>query len=179
MASRGSIWRYLVWGMVFGAVDQTPLRAEDHAKATDTPPIFSHPITGNEDPEPMFIPDSRLKASGESSPWVLEALMLDAPAFDPKVAIKDTQKTGGSATQDAGSPVLMEPFTVNDSKILELKKAPTLLGEIARTGNIFVHVGRKLTIKMTFADLAQQTGWSSPTFSNAPPKLRIQFSIFW
>jgi hypothetical protein len=165
--------------MVLEAVVQAPMRADDHAKAPDTPPIFSHPISGNEDPEPAFVPESRLKVSSESAPWVLEALMLDAPAFDPKAAMSDATKTGAAAAQDAGSPVLMEPFTVNDTKILELKKAPTLLGEIARTGNIFVHVGRKLTIKMTFADLAQQTGWSSPTFSNAPPKLRIQFSIFW
>ena len=165
--------------MVLEAADQAPLRADDRAKAPDTPPIFSHPITGNEDPEPAFIPESRLKASSEVSPWVLEALKLDVPAFDPNGAAKDAPKTGAPVAQDAGSPVLMEPFTVNDTKILELKKAPTLLGEIARTGNIFVHVGRRLTIKMTFADLAQQTGWSSPTFSNAPPKLRIQFSIFW
>jgi hypothetical protein len=179
MASRGNIWKYIAWVVVLGAADQPPLRADDHPKAPDTPPIFSHPISGNGDPEPVFIPDSRLKATGESSPWVLEALMLDAPAFDPKAAVADTPRPGASAAQDAGSPVLMQAFTVSDSKILELKKSPTLLGEIARTGDIFVHVGKNLTIKMTFADLAQQTGWSSPTFSNAPPKLRIQFSIFW
>lgn len=171
--------KYTAWVVVLATVDQTRLRADDHAKTPDTPPIFSHPISGNGDPESMFIPDSRLKAKSESSPWVFEALMLDAPAFNPNAAITETQETGASAAQEAGRPLLMEAFTVNDSKILELKKAPTLLGEIARTGNVFVHVGKKLTIKLTFADLAQQTGWSSPTFSNAPPKLRVQFSIFW
>src|ERR1700679_677103 len=149
MAYRGSIWKYMAWVLVLEAVDQASLQAEDHAKAPDTPPIFSHSISGNGDPEPAFIPESRLKASSESSPWVLEAVMLDVPAFDPKVAIEDAPRTGASTTQDVGSPVLMEPFTVNDSKIVELKRAPTLLGEIARTGNVFVHVGKNLTIKLT------------------------------
>jgi hypothetical protein len=97
------------------------------------------------------------------------------PKFDSRISDQPANKP----TPGPSAPLLMEPFTVFDTRVLDLEKPhENLLETIIGTDPVFRHVGDRLTSELTFVDLAKASNWTP--FSLQPPQaVGLRFTVSW
>jgi hypothetical protein len=171
MATNSRISRYLLAGGLFGSWALSPCCGADDP---GTPPIFTHPISFDAVPQPgAVVQEAPAPSPGSADP----VFQLDAeglPKFDPGLAGQ-----GASSATSQSAPVVMEPFSVFDTRVLELERPrESLLRKIEGTDPLFRYAGKKFTSQMTFVDLALASNWR-PFSLEPPPAVTLRFTLSW
>jgi hypothetical protein len=177
MARSNQIWASAILGAAIAAIPAA-LRADSGPPVQPPPPIFASPTPPAEGEAHL---GSRAPAATETSAALHEDISEGLPDFFQKPAAPAPKMT--SAPAAFGTPLLMDTFVVYESPVLEMKRHQSSFEKAMATGNLYRTVGRKYTNEWTFADLAQQTGWS-PTpppasLAHGPGQVRFQFVVFW
>ncbi len=171
MATYSRTFRCILAGGVFCAWALLPCAGADD---TGTPPIFTHPMAPDAVPEPWAdAPEAPARPAG-STDSVLQLVAQGLPRFDPSLA-------GQGAAPAAGdpAPVVMEPFSVFDTRVLELERPRgSLLGRIEGTDPLFRYSGKKFTSQLTLVDLALASNWR-PFSLEPPPAVSLRFTLSW
>jgi hypothetical protein len=147
--------------------------------ADSTPPIFAHPIAENPDssqmPDTLVGPAPQHELISGMRQFIAEGL----PKYDSKTSDQGADKASNPPTPGQSVPLLMEPFTVFDTRILDLEKPhENLLGTIEGTEPVYRRVGDRLTSELTFVDLAKASNWR-PFSLEPPPAVSLRFTVSW
>jgi hypothetical protein len=166
------ISRYLLAGGLFGSWALSPCDGADDPDTT--PPIFTHPISFDALPQPgTIVPEAPAPSPGSADP-VFQLVAEGLPKFDPSLAGQ-----GASSATSQSAPVVMEPFSVFDTRVLELERPRgSLLEKIEGTQPLFRYAGKRISSEMTFVDLAQASNWR-PFSLEPPPAITLRFTLSW
>lgn len=99
--------------------------------------------------------------------------------FDPTIAGRDVLYSDKTPALDGSKPVLMETFTVFDTRLPEFSELhESELEKVLKTGSVFRHDGKTFSSELTFLDLAEQYHWKAFSLQ-PPPAISIRFTISW
>jgi hypothetical protein len=183
MAMSWRVGRHILVASSFcaGGLSQS-IGAEEPKDAGAIPPIFSRPVAEraatSSEADTLAAPTPRR----ESTLPMLDLISEGLPKFNPKVADNDADQPGSLSSLGQSVPVLMDPFTVFDARVLELEKPhENLLERIDGTEPVYRHVGDRLTSELTFVDLAKASNWRpfSMEPSAARPAVSLRFTVSW
>jgi hypothetical protein len=101
------------------------------------------------------------------------------PKYESRTSDQGTGQSANPPILGQSVPVLMEPFTVFDTRVLDLEKPhENLLERINGTEPVYRHVGDRLTSELTFVDLAKASNWR-PFSLEPPPAVSLRFTVSW
>jgi hypothetical protein len=101
------------------------------------------------------------------------------PRYDSRTSDQGTDQAANPSTLGQSGPMLMEPFTVFDTRVLDLEKPhENLLETIEGTDPVNRRVGDRLTSELTFVDLAKASNWR-PFSLEPPPAVSLRFTVSW
>jgi hypothetical protein len=171
MATNSRISRCILAGGFFSAWALSPCAGADDPP---TPPIFTHPIALD------AVPQTRIDAAAAPAPSsgpvdpLFQLVAEGLPKFDPSLAGQPAASATGQS-----APVIMEPFSVFDTRVLGLERPrDNLLGKIEGMQPLFRYAGKRISSEMTFVDLAQASNWR-PFSLEPPPAVTLRFTLSW
>lgn len=101
------------------------------------------------------------------------------PKYDSRTSDHVADQAANPSTPGQSVPVLMEPFTVFDTRVLDLEKPhENLLQTVIGTDPAYRNVGDRLTSELTFVDLAKASNWT-PFSLQPPPAVSLRFTVSW
>lgn len=143
------------------------------------PSIFSVSSKRASSPDPAPRAPAAADRMSGATDTLLQKIADGLPKFDAKVALNDATSPDKPPAPDDAKPVLMEPFTVFDTRLPELGKPHgSQLERILETGSVFRYDGRKLSSELTLLDLATQSNWK-PFTIQPPPAASIRLTLSW
>jgi hypothetical protein len=153
--------------------------AEDETETGGIPPIFARKEAQNLPPQPAASAQADPSPRSESTAALLQQISEGLPKLDSRLAQKDSDPAASQAAPEQSTPVLMEPFSVFDERILELRRPnESLLERVNSTKPVFRHVGKSMTSELTFVDLARASNWG-PFSVQAPLAVSLRFTLSW
>jgi hypothetical protein len=110
---------------------------------------------------------------------MLELISEGLPKFDPKLAESDADQTGSLSSLEQSVPMVMDPFTVFEARVLDLEKPhENLLEKVEGTDPLYHRVGDSFTSELTFVDLGKASNWT-PFSLQPPPAVSLRFTVSW
>jgi hypothetical protein len=148
------------------------LRAEDTKAAGDIPPIFSQTAAVNQAPPVLADLPAAPAPQREPATAMVQLISEGLPKFDARMA-------GQDAGQEQSTPVLMDPFNVFDSRVVELTRPrESLLDKLNSTDPVYRYAGKAMTSELTFVDLGTASNWR-PFSIDPPPAISLRFTLSW
>lgn len=183
MATSWRVGRQILVASSFCACGMSQnLGAEEPTDTSAIPPIFSHTMPEiAASPPGAVAPAALTPQTGSSSP-MLELISEGLPKFDPRLAENGADQAGNLSDLNQSVAVQMDPFTVFDTRVLELEKPrENLLERINGTEPVYRHIGDKLTSELTFVTLAKAYNWEPFSIepSAARPAVTVRFTVSW
>jgi len=180
MATSWKVGRHILVASSFCACGLSQnIGAEELKDAGAIPPIFSRPVTERAATSPAAGTLAAPNPRRESTSPILELISEGLPKFNPRLAENDADQAGSLSSLEPSVPVLMDPFTVFDARVLELEKPhENPLERIIGTEPVYRHVGDRLTSELTFVDLARASNWR-PFSLEPPPAVSLRFTVSW
>jgi hypothetical protein len=115
----------------------------------------------------------------ESTSGMRQLIAEGLPKYDSRNPEQGADQAANLSTPGQSGPVLMEPFTVFDTRVLDLEKPhENILGGIEGTEPVYRRIGDRLTSELTFVDLAKASNWR-PFSLEPPPAVSLRFTVSW